>query len=289
MASTQEEKLVALVRKATVRRGSPGERLLAERLKSGVCAVMLCYRDAEWAAFNVGRMYGRVDQFVVVVGPCEGFADEPDEESADRLRNVSDPDGKMEVLSGVWRDKNEMVLAAQVRSRHRAFFDLAPDELWPDEVVELACADLRDARGRPTHSVFRFLTFVGDSCALLLNGVGERHIEGVGALRALYVPPGSRFLHLLCGIEWYHDRLNTIRHDEAIWHFAWVGPRRVERKLRFYLNRFPERRHDGFMEMARGERETAVLSGGGRKRMAYDGPPLLPDVVEFVDRMAVEG
>ena len=31
----------------------------------------LCYKDADWLAFNIGRMYGWVDAISVVIGPVK--------------------------------------------------------------------------------------------------------------------------------------------------------------------------------------------------------------------------
>jgi hypothetical protein len=102
----------------------------------------ICYKDADWLCWNLQRMYGWVEQISVCVGPVKRLLGaEEDTESVDALAAMPDPDKKLTVISGVWKDKNEMTAAALSNLQQAKIIQLDADEVWPraafDEAVRL--------------------------------------------------------------------------------------------------------------------------------------------------------
>jgi hypothetical protein len=265
-----------------------------------VCAVMLCYRDAEWVLEQVERWSAFVDVFAIAVGPYEGAADmTPDVESVARLE-ASEHSASMIVASGVWaggepaelRDlmEGEALAAAGYPPK---VVELGPDELWPDELMLGVATVLRNAPAcEPLHVVVP---------QRLYGGVGSRpllELRSAADVGRASLPPLVRAGVAPVGRRWHHDvglrrhgRLRTVRvTGPPLRHLAWVGERRVRRKLAQRARAFPTRRHapvEDVLALLRGERGWARVAGVGLWQSPACG--VEPDVVEFARRMMREG
>jgi hypothetical protein len=201
-------------------------------------AYCLCYREAEWLAENIRRLYARIDRFSVVIGPSErayGYVQPPDESSEAILRGIPDPAGKITLLSReAWAHKNEMTAAATAILQTRFVFQLDADEFWPQATFDAALQALRQGADRVAAP---HLIFWG----------GPDHVLRHPELGLHYFTP-ARFFRRMPGAELDHFD-GRYRHPDGsvapaedavlpapmpVLHFGWVGEDRMARKLAFY-------------------------------------------------------
>ena len=278
----------------------------------------LCYKDAEWLAFNLRRMYEWVDAISIVIGPVKKvFGCAEDKESEDILRALPDPDCKIMIQSGSWPDKNYMAERACEKLDTEIVVQLDADEVWPKEVFDAAIRAVRAGTRKVRLHMYTFWRTLG----YILTTPDVRaylgKLAGADRTAALKLLEGDRRVldeyaeHtpwlLDMGRVFRPDQLTRISHippdlvwpngESAydavtlgpLWHFSYIGTERVRRKFTFFNKRdgnggkvMPDFSYfEKWGEENLGDR--VPMTGQTRGFRKYDGPEIPADVRAFVE------
>jgi len=171
-------------------------------------AYSLCYKEADWLGFNIMRMYEWFDEFSICVGPVKKLMGaEPDDDTVEALEALPDPGHKINIISGVWKDKNEMTYWATRELESDFIFQIDSDEVWPVEAFKEAVELLRDGARKVLVHMYTFwknletILTIPDVLAWATHRLGvPRHLirnammnrpRAHGALRASLGKPGK--------------------------------------------------------------------------------------------------
>jgi hypothetical protein len=190
-------------------------------------------------AANIRRMYGLIDEFRVVIGAANaGSCYRPpiDNTSAAFLKAIPDPEHKIHIVSSeaAWLSKEIMARVATNGLKADILLHLDADEFWRIPAFKAAVNDL--ANGTMDRIRVPHIIYFGDCQHMEVSIDG--HSPLFCPVRLMKMKPDCIIKHLGAGFTDTSGRMvgteATVLSQAPLWHFAWIGDKRVLRKLAYY-------------------------------------------------------
>jgi len=208
-----------------------------------IIAYSLCYNEAALLSASIRWIYDLVDEFRVVIGsaddrlaghPWGAFHQEPDKTSRAVLQAMPDPEKKLRIMaeSPSWGDKQYMTDAATQNLKGDILLHLDADEFWPHETLKASIEAVLDSpnRAAPGHVLYwgtcEYLCESETGSSVWFKPPRVMTIQPNGMVRHMYpvvLNPSGKEIGNVVPIS-----------GKPVWHAAWTGQKRMERKRRFY-------------------------------------------------------
>jgi len=248
--------------------------------KPKVGAYMLCYKEADMASLNLRRFYPLVDHLVVIIGPAAGISEEEDQQTTKALSLVDDKDKKITLISGVWKDKNEMTAKAVsfLGKRCDIICQVDADEFWPAETFREAISRIKNGavQVRIPHYIFwKGTKLICSSNENKFYFCPPRVFKTISGTHVTHLPPGI----FNDGDGKEYQGSEAINYN-PLWHFGWITSDQVRRKAAYY-----ERCGARIFSLEDFERsgEGSIIPNEGHPFtiVRYDGPPMDEDLETY--------